>query len=241
MRFIRCIGRYPRLIAGQEIFPPLPPIREDHSSNLKRIQHDISRRELKLNHVYLDNIATEISNLLSQETLNKESVSSIAKILRYVGKSLSYSQSFFDFISKHLLMTRSEEVLLGVIPSFIWACARVRYYSPTLLSSVGESLFDNLEKLSPLDVDMLMFSYAKLNHPLPGLVEKVEKWLLGRDEVLSQYRLPWTLAWAGMVLMQYPKQLLSLILTDEYIEGTYNVRTWGNGCYSSLISCTYIT
>ena len=193
------------------------PIATNNAVELKGIYDEMIGRRLKSQDLHI--ITEEISNLLSQRTLDTDSINSIAQIIRLIGKKCYYNQQFFDTISEVFQKAINEDLLLSILPCFLWTSSRARYYSPSLLNSVGPYILDNLKQYSIQDIDMIVNAYARLNHPFPELIQKMEKFLLSKNELQYERHLAWSVAWAGMVLKEYPKDLLSVILRDDYVKG----------------------
>ncbi len=162
--------------------------------------------------------AEEIADILNQRYVFTNLLSPIARIIRSLGRLRIYEESFFQSISQILERTSNKSILLSILPSFLWACTKVRYYSPSLLDSCSGFITGYLNEYSSFDLATLVHAYAKLNHPLPQLISSIEKYLLN-ESVEDNHHLAWTLAWSGMVMGEYPKELLSVILKDDYILG----------------------
>ena len=177
---------------------------------------------------YIQTVSGEVSSILSSSTLESETLYAVAKLIRMVGNLNLYRdvdkvQCFFDSVACALTMSGSEEVLKKLVPSFLWSCSKVRYYNQALMSHLEQFILDNLQYFTYKDLNMIVYAYAHLNHFLPGLMSRVEQHLLvsgSLTELQSQdQRLVWTVAWAAMVFMDYPTELLRRILTDDYITG----------------------
>lgn len=193
-----------------------------NAAKLKQIHSDITGGKLVRDGSYIDSVSADICSMLSQPSLlSRDDLRSVAKVIRlfrYPATSY-YDREFLDALSEVLLSTRNEAVLNCILPSFLSVCDALRHYHPLLLSHAGPYILDNLRLFNTMEVDSIVHSYAKLNHSLPRLVPEVEKWVLRHSHMVYN-NLFWTLAWAGMVFAEYPKELLSVILNDKYIEGT---------------------
>ena len=210
--------------------PPARGPRSDHQYRLNNIYSDISKGRLQQDTSYIETVTGEVTAILSQSSLDKDVdstlVLALAKVFRLFGTVRFYErapelQGFFDSVSEVLVSVRHEEVLRHLLPSFLWSCSKVRYYNSSLMSHVGEFVLDFLPRFSFQDLNMAVYTYACLNHHLPELVSGLQRLLLSSAALrqpAAQY-LVWTLVWAAMVFRDYPKDLLSHVLTDEYIEG----------------------
>lgn len=194
-----------------------------HLRQLNQIYSDLTHDAIiKYDEHYIDVVTDEITNILSQRSLDRASLQATGKIIRLLGNfhKFYYNQRFFDSLSEVILGAHDEEVMIHVLPSFLWTCCKLRYYPQSLLSHAGRYIPDNLRRFTIKDLSMVINAYAALNHPIPQLVSKAEELVLGgRALLLREQILVWSLAWAGMVLQDYPQKLLQVILKDEYIEG----------------------
>lgn len=190
-------------------------------SKLKTIQHNVYQGTLLREDEYIDHVTTELTEMLTRTQHNTYELHAIAKFVRLFGhfRMCPYNQAFFDAISDALGETRDENLLKIILPSFMWVCGRRHHYPSRLMRQTSQFLLDSLHELTTTDISMLVHSYAKLNHHLPGLVGRVEAWFLERNEMAFENHLPWTLAWAGMVFGEFPREMLVQLLNDEYIEG----------------------
>lgn len=191
-----------------------------NAAKLKQIYSNITGGRLARDSSYISSVSADICSMLSQPSLSKNDLRGIAKVIclfRYPATSY-YDRGFLDALSEVLLGTRNEAVLNCILPSFLSVCDTLRHYHPLLLSHAGGYILDNLRLFNTMEVDSIVHSYAKLNHYLPRLIPEVEKWVLQHPHMVYN-NLFWTLAWAGMVFAEYPKELLTAILNDKYIEG----------------------
>ena len=194
-------------------------VRGHDLSTLRDIQLSIYRGRLGSDASYTKVISQEVCELLSRTSLDRHTVDVIAKILRSFGFNQPYNQEFFDLISGALLKTTDESVFNALLPSFLWVCARCKHYPKPLLSRAGAYLLDNLHQFNSQDLNMMVHAFAVFNHRVPGLVHAVEKWFFANEVLSCGNHLPWSLAWAGMVFSEYPREMLKAVLKDNYIEG----------------------
>lgn len=197
------------------------PAWKSNISKLKTMQSNVYQGMLLQDNEYFEHINTELATILTRPQQNVYELHAIAKFIRLFGhfRPCPYNQTFFDTLSDVLSKTKDETVLKIILPSFMWVCGRRHYYPATLMSNTSQYLLDSLHEFTTTDVSMLVHSYGKLNHHLPGLVGRVEQWFLKRDEMAFENHLPWNLAWVGMVFGEFPKEMLVRMLNDEYIEG----------------------
>lgn len=195
--------------------------RED-VAKLKEIQLNVYRGRLERDASYMNTISHELSGMLNQASLDRATVDAIGKVLRLFGFNQPYRQEFFESLSEALLKTQSEAVFNALLPSFLWVCNRCQHYPKDLLTHTGNHLLDNMCQFNSADINMMVHAFAKFNHHVPGLIDRIERWFFENETLTFENHLPWTLAWAGMVFAEYPRDMLSAILNDEYIEGKIN-------------------
>lgn len=187
-------------------------------TKLKDIQLNVYRGRLERDRSYIEVITHEICDILSQASLNRSTLNTIGKVIRLFGFNQPYNQDFFDSISHALLKTTDETLFNALLPSFLWVCSRCQHYPRSLLSHAGQYLLQNTEQFNSPDLNMMVHAFAYFDHRVPGLIERVERWLLANGALTVENHLPWTLAWAGMVLQEYPAEMLTSMLSDDYIE-----------------------
>ena len=198
---------------------------ENHVVRLNNLLGEISDGRLLRDEAYIKVVRDEVSSVLSNGGLqnSEENLHAMAGVMQAIAKNCPFifpgHQELFDSISEELLRTRDEKVLRVLLPSFLMACKSARYYSPPLMSHVGGYVVDNLKHFTQSELNAIVHAYAKLNHHLPDLVPAVEGLVVSKNLRTANSYLLWNLAWCGMVFSQYPEKVLSLILTEDYIEG----------------------
>ena len=185
------------------------------------MQYDVYQGRLLQEDDFIEHITTELATILTRPQQNAYELHAIAKFIRLFGhfRMCPYNETFFNSISDILTETKDETLLKIILPSFIWVCGRRHHYPPTLMTHASQFLLDSLNELTTTDVSMIVHACGKLNHHIPGLVQRVETWFLKEHDMAFENHLPWTLTWAGMVFGDYPKEMLVQLLDDEYIEG----------------------
>lgn len=201
-------------------------IEESNLVKLEAIQKDISGGKLLQDGSYSKMVTGQITSMLCGGLLNTDKgLQATARLLEAFARSGPASthshEEFLDFISKMLLKNDNESVLRGLLPSFLMACKSLRYYDPLLMSHAGKYIIDNLENFDPKELNTIVHAYAKLNHHLPHLISDVERLILSKHPRNVSSHLLWSLAWCGMVFAEYPKEILTYILTDDHIEGNF--------------------
>ena len=193
---------------------------------LDKIYSDIADGRLGKDPSYIETVTGEVTSILSQPSLDRNTVQAVTKVVRLFGTRafLEHMQSqikFFDSVSEVLVSVKHDVVWRHLLPSFLWSCSKVRYYNSSLMSHVGEFVLDFLPRFSFWELNMVVYTYACLNHHLPELVSGLQRLLLNTRAYLQPFTqyLVWTLVWAAMVFRDYPKDLLTHILTDKYIQG----------------------
>ena len=209
-------------------------------SKLKQIHTNITGGKLVRDSSYINSVSADICSMLSQPSLSMEDIRGITKVIHLFRNpgTRYYDRKFLDALSEVLLGTRNEAVLNCILPSFLSVCDALRYYHPLLLSHTGGYILDNLHRFNSMEVDSIVHSYAKLNHHLPQLIPEVEKWVLQHPDMVYN-NLFWTLAWAGMVFAEYPKELLTVILNDKYIKGM-TLYVCMRAYYVCMYVCMYV-
>ena len=191
-------------------------------SGLKRASFMGQLSSTHLHDAMMPTITEEVSNALVQPPVEPSVLNVVARLFRLLGNMSThfYRDSLYQSLSEIFLEVKDEDVLINVVPSFLWGCSKARYYPSSLMDYYGKFVMDNLQRFKIPDLDKIMYAYTKLYHPLPGLIPSLEKLCLSNTTLLSsQHRLAWTIAWAAMVFQDYPRDLLSLILNKEFIEG----------------------
>lgn len=185
------------------------------------MHQEISNGRLLRDKPYFQVVADQILSTLCRGTLNSnQDLQATAMVVRAIAKNGPPNcASQFDQIAEELLRTCDENTLRILLPSFLMACKSQRYYNPLLMSHAGKFVMDNLKHFNQNELGAIVHAYAKLNHPLPRLIPEVESLVLAKHPSNVSSHLLWNLAWSGMVFSDYPKDVLTRILTDEYIEG----------------------
>lgn len=186
---------------------------------LKDIQFHVYRGELVRDPSYVKVIGHEVCEMISGESIDSATLNNMGKVLRLFGFNLLYDQDFFDAISGALLKTQNETIFNALLPSFMWVCSRRQHYPAALFSEAGNHILSNMRRFTSPDINMMVHAFAKFNHHVPGLIDQIEQWFFVNQSLDYRNHLPWTLAWAGMVFAEYPKEMLMAILRDDYIEG----------------------
>lgn len=203
------------------------------SQIVQKLYTDISKGGLWQDKSLIINVTHKVTNILSRATLpNKYTSQAITNLIFLLGSlPYFYDQDFYDSVSAALLTSNEEDLFLHVLPCFLWSCSKRQHYPQPLLERAGQFIIDNLAKFNDRDLSMIVTAYSRLNHHLPQLISKVEKRLLSSGDVQTGRHLSWTLAWAGVVFKDHPKELLTIILNDEYIQGMYlNVGSVCSAC-----------
>ncbi len=212
-------------------FPHLDSEEMSEELRLQKVYNGLKRASYfkKLSHTdvqdtFMVAITEEVSNALNQAPIEPSLLRVMSKLFRLLGNMSMhfYRESFFDSLSDALLETKDEDVLMSVMPSFLWGCSKARYYPSSLMASYGQYVMDNLERFKITELDNIVYSYTKLYHPLPGLITGLGKLCLSDKVLLSdRHRLAWTMTWAAMVFHEYPRDFLRHILDKDFIEGQF--------------------
>lgn len=209
-----CVGSVPQ---GPAVTSP----RRKRVEKLKDIQMKVYRGELVRDPSYVKVIGHEVCDMIySGASMDSATLNNIGKVLRLFGfYPEPYDQDFFDAVADALLNTQDENILNGLLPSFMWICSRRQYYPAPLFSHAGSHVLSNMRQFTSPDINMMVHAFAKCNHHVPGLIDQIEQWFFANETLDYRNHLPWTLAWSGMVFAEYPKEMLMAILSDDYIEG----------------------
>jgi hypothetical protein len=196
---------------------------ENNLAKLRAIQEEVVRGRLLRDQSYMKVVNGELISVLHGSIKNSDTdLQAAAEVLRVIGRKGPFIlQDFqlFDSISRILLETDDEHVLRVLLPPFLMACKYLRYYNATLMSHAGEYVINNLDRFSQGELSRMVHAFAELNHHAPHLVAEVERFLLTKRLMYVNPYLLWNLAWYGMIFQEYPKEVLPLILTDDYITG----------------------
>lgn len=189
---------------------------------LHRLHVSIVRGRLERDRSFINTIKDELTDVLSRATPPDKGTSRTITNLFHVlcHDHDFYDQAFFDSVSYVLLTSNSEDMYLCLLPTFLQLCSFKRYYPRPLLAHVGQFILDNVGRFDYKALDMIVTAHARLYHHLPQLVSKCEGQLLDSGDVWIERRLAWKLAHAGMLFRDYPKELLTVILNDNYIIST---------------------
>lgn len=197
-------------------------------SNLVRLNNmhrEISGGKLLRDEAYIKVVNNEVLSVLSNGLRNPEDLYATARVMRALAKNCPFifhsHEELFDSVSEILLRTQDDYMLRILLPSFLMACKSLRYYSPSLMSYAGGYIIENLKNFTQNELATIVHAYAKLNHCLPGLVLAVEDLVVAKNLRTADSYLLWNLVWCGMVFSQYPEKVLSLVLTEDYIEGNF--------------------
>lgn len=193
-------------------------------TKLSEIHQEISNGRLLRDESYIQVVTDQILSTLSRGVLNSnQDLQATAMAMRAIAKNSPLNcfshQEMFDQIAEGLLRTLDESTFRVLLPSFLMACKSQRYYNPLLMSHAGKYVIANLKHFDQNEVGTIVHAYARLNHPLPHLIPEVERLILTKHPSNVSSHLLWNLAWSGMVFSEYPKEILTRILTDDYIEG----------------------
>lgn len=193
-------------------------------TELNNTHQEISEGRLLRDESYIKVVTGQILSTLGRGMLNsKQDLQATAMVMRAIAKNSPPNsfglQEMFDQIAEMLLRTHDESILQVLLPSFLMACKSLRYYNPSLMSHAGKFVIDNLKNFDQNEVDTIVHAYAKLNHHVPNFIPEIERWILMKHPNNVSSHLLWSLVWCGMVFSEYPKEVLSRILTDDYIEG----------------------
>ena len=149
--------------------------------------------------------------------------SSLANLLWAFGRVLFYDEELYATFAS--LIQGEADPLLHT-PRFIsnlaWSCAKVRFYSESLMDSIADLSLRTLAKFKNQDLALLLYSFAFFNCMHLDLFNAAVDKVVGDPDHLDNTKLCWTVAWASMVLEQYPEKLLSEILTDDYLKCKLN-------------------
>lgn len=200
---------------------PVLAFQRKNVEKLKDIQLQVYRGKLVRDPSYVEVISHEVCEIVSSESVDSATLDSVGKVLRLFGFHQLYDQNFFDAVSNALLKTQSETVFNALLPSFMWVCSRRQHYPMELFSRAGDHILSNFNRFTSPDMNMMVHAFAKFNHHVPGLIHGIEQWFFANERLDYRNHLPWTLAWAGMVFSEFPKEILTAILSDDYIEGEW--------------------
>lgn len=174
----------------------------------------------------LKTFSKAVANILAQdipvverwEVWGSHYPQSLCNLLWAFGKVNFYDEELFLAFAS-LVEGEPDSVLLT--PRFLsnlsWSLAKVRFYSESLMGLIADLSMRDLTKFTNQDLALLLYSFGVLNcmhlQLFNGVVEKV----VDDPNHLENAKLCWIVAWVAMVLNQYPEQLLSEILTDDYL------------------------
>ena len=174
-------------------------------------------------------LAKAVSNILMQDISMKERRLvwgrdydlSLISLFWAFGKLRFYNEELFAAFATLVL---GKPDLLLQSPHFFtalsWCCAKARFYSEPVMQSIAEYSLRNLTKFNHRDIGLLVYSFAALNCKHHDLLEAAIDKVLSGPSPIANAQVYWTIAWAAMVLEQYPVELLSQMLTDDYMKGT---------------------
>ena len=144
------------------------------------------------------------------------------------GKACFYDEELFAAFATLLLGKR--DLLLERPLFFIalsWCCAKARFYSEPLMQSIAEYSLRNLMKFKHRDLALLVYSFATLNCRHKDLLKSAIDRIVSDPNHDTDIQTCWMTAWAAMVMEQYPVDLLSQMLTDDYMKSKL-LTVWGS-------------
>ena len=166
-----------------------------------------------------EGIVEQLLNSLNSKEMDYDTCSLVDRIMRDMSVVGMYHERSFDMLAKFLTSETNEMVMRLVVPAFVGLCSRVRYYNPSFLDTAGQYTLNNVRNLDYPQLACIVHGMAQLNHPIPSLIPELEKVLLEGDTYLKERRLAWMVVWAGMILSEYPSNLMQVMLMDSYIKG----------------------
>lgn len=199
-------------------------INESNLVKLNDMQKEISEGILFRDDSYIKVVSSQVMSVLCNGLQSSDGdLQAAAMIMRTIARNspltLNSHQELFDSVSEMLLRTQDEIVLRVFLPSFLMACKSLRYYNSPLMTHTSKYVIDNLSNFTQSELSVIVHAYAKLNHHLPHLISEVEGLVVAKNLRTANSHLLWNLAWCGMVFSEYPKEVLTHILTEDYIEG----------------------
>lgn len=103
------------------------------------------------------------------------------------------------------------------ISNMSWSCGKVRFYSESLMDSIADHSLRGFPTFSNQDIAVLLYGFGALNCSHLDLFHTMVERVVGDEDHLTNHILCWTIVWVGMVLEQYPGNLLSRMLTDDFL------------------------
>ena len=170
-------------------------------------------------------VIKQILDILNSKDIGFEICTLLEQIMKEMIRHEMYHETSFDLLARTLRTTTNELLMRHVVPAFLGMCSKVRYYDPSLTNIAGCYAMDNMNGLNEPQLVSVIYSMAKFYHPFPTLFSKLEKYLLTDNIYLNARHLAWMLVWGGMIHADYPKDLMSLMLQDSYIQGIVVVGT----------------
>ena len=172
-------------------------------------------------------LAKAVSSILMQDISVKDRWlvwggdydSSLNSLLWGFGKVCFYDEELFAAFTN--LMLGKLDLLLQK-PNFFtalsWCCAKGRFYSEPVMQSIAEYSLRNLTEFNHRDISLLVYSFAVLNCRHYDLLKSAIDKVLNHPSHITDIQASWVTAWAAIVLEQYPVELLSQILTDNFMK-----------------------
>lgn len=157
------------------------------------------------------------------------------------GKVCFYDEELFASFAS-LLLGKPDFLLQRPLffVALSWCCAKARFYSEPVMQSIAEYSLRNLTKFKYRDLALLAYSFASLNYRHHDLLKSAMDRILGDPNHSADIQTCWMTAWAAMVMEQYPVELLSHMLTDNYMKsklfyymGTSRGLSWNLPCTCS--------
>ena len=144
---------------------------------------------------------------------------SLCNLLWAFGKVHFYDEELFLAFAS---LTQGSPDSLLMTPRFLsnlaWSCAKVRFYSDSLMANIADMSVKSLSEFTNQDIALLLYSFGVLNCRHLELFDLAVEKVVGDPNHLEYIKLCWLIAWVGMVFNRYPQQLLSEMLTDDFLK-----------------------
>lgn len=173
-----------------------------------------------LPHPLLSATAGVVSNILDSNTERKVGIN-LGKLFWVFGKVRHHDEQLCASISNYIVNGNKDLFAPWMTTAIIWYFARVRYYDPEVMEVVAKYALAHVDKYAYRELSSLVYSFGYLNHHHSDLMSAVARRLAGESSVEGNEQTYWMFVWSSMVMdLPFP-DVLSLVLTEDFIKGLF--------------------
>ena len=167
--------------------------------------------------------STALFSWVLKNDLKKYQNVNFGQVFWLLGRCFYYNEQLCEALSE---IFKGPDSILNpwLVSNIAWYCARVRFYSPTLLDDIANYTLANNHKFNYHDLSNVVYSFGYLNHPHPALMDTVGRRLEGERNTEGNEQVYWVYVWSCLVLDMLRVGVLERVLNEEFIQGTCTLR-----------------